>query len=393
MNFRNSKMSEMELENQPLEVAVEPLEDPFLALGVDVIHEHIYQYLTGNDVKRMLMVSKQWKLNIGASPTAMKKIWLNYDTNSNCSRSLQSLDIEAILSSECRFYYVKLRNLNISDGKESQHFQLLEKISGSVRELHVGGSVKDLKVGGSVIDDVELSFPRLERLSLLGLLSWSTMKSILHSITADQLKQLYIANFCADPRFRAYLMRCNKLEDLTLYGDLQTFSFLKSEGVPFKLKKFSFYTSSYAEFMTPATLSTIKKFLRTQSSSLQRLEIFCCSLDVVNIALKSLPLLKELKVYKPSGSRKLFVNTSVEVLSLIYTDPRYVSSLLTALPNLTALKITLIDHHSYIDLIAMSMNLRRVTYSSSFFNVNQHYAMLMEMNPNINQNIEWHHES
>jgi len=110
MNFRNSKISEMELENQPLEVAAEPLKDPFLALGIDAIHEHIYQYLTGSDVKRMLMVSKQWKLNIGASPTAMKKIWLVYDTLSNYSQSLQSQDIEAILTSECRFRMAKEAN-------------------------------------------------------------------------------------------------------------------------------------------------------------------------------------------------------------------------------------------------------------------------------------------
>jgi len=263
---------------------------------------------------------------------------------------------------------------------------LLEKISGSVRELHLGGSV---------IDDVELSFPRLEKLSLLGLSIGSTMKSFLHSIAASKLKQLYIGNLWP-ANFRLltnFLKKCNKLEDLAMYGDLLKFSFLDSEeAFPFKLKKFSFYTSFYAEYMTPEDLSIIDKFLRTQSSSLQRLEIFCCSLDIVDIALKSLPLLKELQVYKPTGSRKLFVNTSVESLSLIYSDPGYVSTLLTALPNLTALKLTLIDHHSYIDLIAMSMNLRRVSYSSSYFNVNQYYAALKQSNPHINQNIEWHHE-
>jgi len=365
MNFRKSEMSAMEIDDQPLV-------DPFLIINEE-LHDLIYQHFTGKEVIDLSTVSKQWKFNIGVSPAAMKKIKLVYNL---LSHGPASKDVTAILASEHRYSNVSLFNVQIPRTTRNQQLQVVKKIAPWV---------KNLEVAYSEIGDIDLKFPRVEKL----ILNWSRINQpILDGVTPSKLKMLKI-NLIENMQIKAFLMKCIKLEELSVKDEFPKSIFETEAAFPFKLKTFEFI-SSYLS-MKPNIISYFEKFIFSQSSSLQCLILRRCNMDFAEAALKSLPLLKELKLYDPTSlvARQSSVNTSVEDLTLIDT-PDSVLELLAALPNLKTLKLEWIFDNTEIDRIASTaMNLRGVKFKRSRINVQDYYATFRQNNPNVNQNIEW----
>jgi len=356
------EMSAMEVDNQPLV-------DPFLIVNEE-LHDLIYQHFTGKKVMELSKVCRQWGDEIGFSHTAMGKVKLVYDT---MSPEFATKDVTAILTSERRYCNVKLSFLEIP--KESLQLQVVQKIAPWV---------KDLNVWMSLIGDVDLKFPRVEKL----LITNCNYKPILDGVTPNKLKTLLIHLDLEVQPVKDFLMKCSKLQELHVISYFAVGVFETEAAFPFKLKTFDY--TNYASMM-PNVISNFEKFLFSQSSSLQHLVLSYCPIVLVKAALKSLPLLKELKLYSLSTFETLqfSVNPSVEILTL-NDDLDFFVGLLKALPNLKTLKLSKIRSNTDVDMIASAaMNLREVTYENKDINVKDYYATLKQTNPKINQNIEW----
>jgi len=376
MNF--SEMSSMEMQQ---------LMDPFLIINEE-LHDLIYQHFTGEEVKKLSEVSKGWKYGIGISTAAMKKILFSYEPTMSMLFNWE--DVEQFFQlSQRRYYNVKLFSVYIPKRTRSHYeqFQVVEKISGSVRFLEIGYFCS--------IGDVGLQFPKLEKIGLE--MSWSSSRPILGGVTASKLKRLDIELDDEDDllQFQGFLMKCNKLEEFSL-SDHRSEHSIFGAGLtfPFKLKKFSMDTIKWNTLWTPTALQKFEKFLKSQSSSLQVLKLHYCTYDLLEIALKSLTLLKDLNLYMTFKPRQLMaVNTSVESLNLRSNSPALQSPIIPVLPNLQTLNIGWI-HKNTIEVIASTlMNLRSVIYFYSDMNVIQYYTTFRQMNPNVNQNIQWTRET
>jgi len=369
MIFRKSEMSAMEVDNQPLV-------DPFLIV-YEELHDLIYQHFTGKEAMELSTVSKQWKYNIGVSPAAMKKIALVYDAETPRSKK----DVTAFLTSERRYVNAKLENLNIlrtTTRNQQLQYDVVEMIAPWV---------KDLNVEFSTIGDIDLKFPRVEKLEL----TWSSNKQILDCITPNKLKTLVIILDYEEEemqQIKDFLTKCSKLQELHVFDSSTDCLWVAGAAFPFKLKTFMF-SSNYAS-KTPNVISNIVKFLLSQSSSLHCLMLCRCAMDLVEAALKSLPLLKELELSNLTAStpRQLTVNSSIEKLTL-FSQPRRLVEFLAPLPNLKILKLQWL-YNTEINVIASTaMNLREVAFQRSRVNVEEQYAAFQQANPNVNQQIQW----
>jgi len=373
MNFRKSEMSAMEDDNQPLV-------DPFLIVNEE-LHDLICQHFTGKEAMELSTVSKQWNFNIGVSPAAMKKIMLVYDLRPWKS---SSRDVTPILTSQRRYYNVKLKGLSIPRRTPScsDQLQVVEKISGSV---------KDLEVVASTIGDIGLKFPKLQVLKFCYEMSWSSIRSILNGITASKLKVLEMGKIEDMQYFKDFLMKCNKMENFGLYDFERVHCFFKTEAAtfPFKLKKFTMVSFNVFEW-TPDMLTNFEKFLQTQSSSLQCLQFVRCNKNHLEASLKLLTSLKKLVICYPiTTDFQLPVNSSVESLICCFNDDS-LQSILTPLPNLKSLAVTQIVTINMVDTIAsFAMNLRSVTYGYGFIKVEEYYEALKIQRPEVNQQIQW----
>jgi len=371
MNFRKSEMSAMEVDNQLLV-------DPFIALSV-YVHDLIWQHFTGKEAMDLSTVSKQWNYNIGVSSAAMIKIMLVYDAASK--------DVTPILTSQRRYYDVKLKGLSIPRKTRScsGQLQVVEKISGSV---------KDLEVVESTIGDFDLAFPKLEVLKYCdNMLCGSSIRSILNGVTASKLKVLEMRNVYDIQYLKKILMKCNKLEEFKLGGLSTALWFFASEAAtfPFKLKKFTI--SFYFPEWTPNMLTYFEKFLQTQSSLLQCLRLLSCNTNLLAASLKLLTSLKELEIYYPIASDFRFpVNSSVGSLICLNCSVDSLQSILTALPNLKSLTVAnyIIITSNMIDTIAsFALNLHTVVYQKCNINVEEYYEALKIQRPEVNQQIQW----
>jgi len=153
-------------------------------------------------------------------------------------------------------------------------------------------------------------------------------------------------------------LKCSKLKELKMYDCSAVHVFDTEVKFNFTLKTFGFM---YLAPMTPNTIHNFEEFMLAQSSSLQCLVLWRCGMDIVEVSFKSLPLLKELKLYYLSASEDLHltVNPSIEILALDY-HYNSVQHLLVALPNLNTLELPIINF-TVIETIAIAMNLREVT--------------------------------
>jgi len=360
-------MSAMEIDDQPLV-------DPFLIVNEE-LHDLICQHFTGKEVKDLSTVSKQWKHSIGVSPAAMKKITFVYDSKKSRSKE----EVTAILTSERRYSNVNLENLRIPRKTRSCHEQcvVVEKIAPWV---------KNLDVWLSKIGDLDLKFPKVEELTLID----STNKPILDGVTPNKLKMLMISmNDDEVQPFKDFLTKCRKLEELHMYDCSSVHVFDSEVKNHFKLKTFHFINLAP---MTPNVIHNFEKFLLAQSSSLQYLVLWRCGMDLVEVSFKSLPLLKELKLFEFSASKDLHftVNPSVETLMINNHKTFMLLEFLTALPNLKTLRLSIIKTNAVIEMIAsIAINLRKVIFLKSLVNIKEHYATFRQTNPNVNQQIQW----
>jgi len=282
--------------------------------------------------------------------------------------------------SERRYYNVKLWAVNIPKRTRSNYeqYQVVEKISESVRVL---------RVYNSTIGDIGLKFPKLEELFVPYKMSWKSTKQILNGVTASKLKSFIGKTLKSESNeLKAFLMKCNKLENLFIMDSTKN-GFFEAEALfPFKLKVLFLN----ANFFTASMLPNFEKFLRSQSSSLEYSLILNFNTDIVEIVLKSLPLLKfvGLLMHNELEPRELPLNTSVMKL-FVKSNISFLSIILAALPNLRTLVFDEIDDIHMVDIISSSMNLQNVHYKKSNVDVAEYYATFRQMNPNVNQIIQW----
>jgi len=367
-------MSAMEIDDQPLV-------DPFLAVNEE-LHDLICQHFTGKEVKDLSTVSKQWKYSIGVSPGAMKKIALVY-----VSRYNRSKDMTEILTSERRFVNVKLGLVKIPRITRNQQLQVVEKISPWV---------KDLEVNHSLIGDVGLRFPKVERLNVLQMANFTT--SIINSVNATKLKVLCIC-LMYDKDIQPivdFLMKCKNLEELHLMCYQK--AYILDTKFPFKLKSFVF--DHYLPLETP-DLPSYEKFLQAHST-LQYFQLHEYTTDTLRIALKSLPLLKKLKLSSTLSImpvvRQLPLSPSVLHLECQKISPNALSVVLAALPNLRCLQLDQMCNKMIQVIASNAMNLNETffkIYSETFvsktssIDVINYYETLKLRLPNINQQIQF----
>lgn len=321
--------------------------DPLLKVVYDV-HENIYQFLDGNDVKKMSMVSTAWFDVIGYSKECMKKIELH----------IKNDDLLSISSSR-RYSCMKFEC-----GKDATDLKLyanvLAKFAHELERLQFGDMNPALDIRG-------ITYPKLKSLKIGWLASADALDKVMSSVSSSKLEELYIDSDCSE-RIITFLEMHRHVKKLSLLGVSQlTLKCRDVESIKNLTLTMLRIGHLSSRMLENATLKqNILQFLDQQSASLIHLSTSTSDQQILFKAM-SMPHLKSIEIYSKMLAQpdQFPVNKSIESAK-ITARVEDLRVLLERLPNLKKLHIEYLTSVKLQFIAEKAMKLDEIYYNDSF---------------------------
>lgn len=226
--------------------------DPITNL-VEPLHDFIFQHLSGQDVKNLFFMSKEWNAAAISSRKAMSKIRLNVGKG-----ELPEDDLELLLESRRPYKHAEIRFGRRANCRKTL---LLDKISTNLDEVGLSPDYRQ-----NCPFPPHIKFPLLKKLTISFCMS-AEVHQIL-SGTSEQLKELVLT---------------------AVYDSFDS-------PIPSIKGKLTSLDITCLEPWNEQQQQNFMKFLTPSSSTLQILRIIHCSPEVFEFILTKLPALKVLEV-------------------------------------------------------------------------------------------------
>lgn len=365
--------------------------DPLSELDENT-REHIYQYLSGNDVLNLFLVSKEWNQLACKSSAAMKKIKLNFRETFHNNPSTQ--EVTAVLQSERQYQNVDtIFNYLANVGRK---LLLLQRFSPSIIDLEF--------VFVRNVDDFlppNLSFPKLKTLKAHGSDSVRFNATMIRDST--DIEKISIDMWTIRPELISCMMQKTKLKELKFSRVRNTlFENHSLENAQFKLNCFSLKNENYGYQPSIHARANFNRFVLQMADTLKSLEIDDCFSDTINLVLNQLPVLERFHIVHLCGIVDIQYNPNERVKEFRF---RHFDSLevfhqiLLCFTGLEMLKVKYIDNEDLEMIVRNMKTLKNLQFESwiedidveninDLESVQDVYDQLKAEDATINGNIE-----
>lgn len=365
------------------------------------LHDMIFQHFKTNEVLEYSTVSKSWNYNIGNSKYCMKKVLLTLKFWKSTAKEQQVEEKIKILNNITR----KHQHISIDcrfDKRVSVEFwNLLSKVAHhlvtlKIKSINFNLDNKTLPFKLAKLDELKIVYvptnirnalllscsPAKLKLKLVSPLNWNKTNK------TDNESLLCIKNF---------LTTNDHLRDVEIYGAVQYRLFFDedySQQIRFQLKSLKIKNDLRLSLIPEECESNLIKFLKTQSSSLEKIFIDVCRPSVIRQIFNNMKNLTSIHIETVVTEFKvrdlnLRLNERVVDLRIPYiTNNQDIREILQYTPNLTSLFLA---HLSAETMEYLAWNMKKLTllkYRYDEMDCETLYERLKDENMDVNQNIE-----
>lgn len=320
------------------------------------LHNWIFRNFTAEDFKEITKISPNWNGSLENSSVMMKKVRLSFFAKPYINhwfilRNEQVKESRTVLNNSSRPY----QNMFISFvfpifDKELLHdlLKFLVALAPKLLKLELHGFTRHINMENLNLLE-EINFLKLKVLTLDNVQDevLNTLLGRCRSLTKLTLKNVdFRITINPIPNLKSFFKRNEALSEIELgVGDVYFRIFFEedhSEAVSFKLKRLEI-NNGVAPISNREVLErNLLKFLKTQSQSLETLEISACkSRDIIEHIFNKMPNLKSFRTYEKLKARHLHLklNENIVDLGIWGEDFKDFEKILSVVPKLTNLKL------------------------------------------------------